>query len=200
MSSVAWVLLMLLCVSCSPWSFTVQRDTDWPLTGRIIKRHDMVEVDAANAFTVAYPSRVALRCDDVTDGIFDAEILTDYLPTDTSVIVSLLMRSTPYADTVLKVRSPVEMHISTTHTRVLLPDSTITVVAPLPPPGTPFRVQVYTMGRTLRVSVACHDVGIFDVQAPSSEWITVAPAVGQSVRIIDPVILPVGYADRWQTR
>lgn len=201
MSSVVPVLVLVAatCTSCSPWFFTLQRDTDWPLSAKIISRHDLVEVDAGNAVTVRYPSRIAMRCQDITDGIFDTEVLLGDADSDTTAMV-LLLRSTPHADTVHRSPSPVEIRVSTLTTMVITPDTTAVVDAPLPPPGTPFRVQVYTLGRTLRVSVACHDVGMYHIDGPSSEWITVAPAGGSTVRLIDPLILPVGYADRWQTR
>lgn len=202
MSSVVLVLMLVAatCTSCSPWFFTMQRDTDWPVFAKIISRHDLVDVDAANAFTATYPSRVALRCEEVTDGIFDTEVRTDAPVHDTSTILVLQLRSTPYADTVRLARCPVEIRISSQHTTVITPDTTSVVAAPLPRTGAPFRIQIVTFGRAMRVSVACHDVGIYSVTDAQSEWVTVVPGIDQTIHVIDPVLLPVGYVDRWQTR
>lgn len=195
---VLWAVVgMHMLMSCSPWTFTIQQHTGWPLQGRIYTRHDLVDVEAANTIMVSHPSSVALRCEQVTEGIFDTEVTVTGPLNDTADVLTLRLRSTPHADTVHDAKAPVEIRITPHVTTVVTPTSTRTVQTPLPSIGTPFRIHVITFGRTMRVSVACHDVGTYAVEVPSSEWISITPGLGTTLRFADPMILPPGYADRW---
>lgn len=178
-------LIFLGVSACNPRTFELQRPTGWTIEGRILGDYHFVDVKAENLFTVEHPAAVAMRCEPITDGVFDTE-MTWIKPGD----VLMVMRSTPYEDST-STPQPISIRIGASETVVTYGSTVIRANTPTPVDGTPFRVYMVQHGRTIDITVGCTKVCHLNVDRPSTQWITIRPEIGTAVEFRDPKFLPL---------
>ena len=198
MSRVLAFLCSLALASCNPWYFTLQQHTGWEVEGKIYDHKEKVDVVNRNTVIVDAPAKIAIRCYQLTDGVFDAEITLfnrGTHPADDEVIFHF--RSTPYADTVLSradgdyTPSVFAVVVSNDYASVTHQDTTYTWRGIMPEPGIPFRIRVIQHGRYADVEVACTDLGQYKMDDATTQWVSVSPQGGQRVEIRDPIFRPL---------
>lgn len=178
-------LLFLLLSSCNPRLFDLQRQSGWPIEGRVLGDYRLVDVKAENLFSVAHPAAVAIRCEPITDGVFSAE--AKWI-TPGEVVMTL--RSTPFDDSTSTPESII-VRIGAAETVVTYGPTMIRSAAPTPVDGTPFRLHVVQHGRTVEITVGCTKVCQLTTQRPSTQWITLQPEIGSTIEFRDPKFLPL---------
>ena len=198
MNRILLTICSLLLASCNPWYFTLQQHTGWEVEGKIYDHKEKVDVVNRNTLILEAPAKVAIRCYQITDGVFDAELTLfnrATYPADDEVI--LHFRSTPYEDTVMS-RTIADFHpsifavvISNDYAQVVHQDTTYTWGGIIPEPGTPFRVRVIQHGRYANVEVACTDLGLYETDNATTQWVSIAPQGDQRVEVRDPLFRPL---------
>ena len=191
-------LCSLLIISCNPWYFALQQHTGWEIEGKIYDHKERVEVVNRNTVLVEAPAKIAMRCFQITDGVFDTEVTLFNRGTyaaDDEVIFHC--RSTPYADTVLS-RTDGDLYpsyfavvVSNDYAVVYHQDTSYAWHGIIPEPGTPFRLRVVQHGHYADVEVACTDLGQYRMDDATTQWISVAPQGEQRVEIRDPIFRPL---------
>ncbi len=183
--------VVIFVTACSPWHFTMQRHTGWEIEGKIYDYYDGVEVAGNNQVFITAPAAIAIRTDQITDGTFDTEITFEggnpYTADDN---VTLILRSTPYDDTVSNAQA-IAIVITPEATSVIEDNWTTTVPAQLPPPGTAFRVRIVIHGNSYDVEVACTNIGRFTTPLPSTQWVSIHPSGSHRIELRDPKFRPL---------
>jgi hypothetical protein len=176
----------VMCMGCNPWVFTLQENTGWPIEGRILRNYDSVDVVAPNAIRISHNSRVAMRCVNLTDGVFTADVDLRY-----GSILTLEFRTTPYDDSV-KNADGLILHIGRDEVRTVYQGQSSTV-----PTNTstsnPFNITVTQHGRWIDVEVACTDVGRFYSTQPSTQWVMAHTSAPGSALLVDPRFSPLSF-------
>lgn len=181
----------VLLAACSPWHFKMQEKTGWEIEGKIYDYHKGVNVAANNQVFVTSPAAIAIRTEQITDGTFDVEMTFaggSQFASDHEV--TLIMRSTPYDDTVSNAQA-IAIVITQEATTVVDGDRSTTIAAQLPPPGTPFRVRVVSHGHDYDVEVACTNIGRFTTPLPSTQWVSIHPSGKRTLELRDPKFRPL---------
>lgn len=190
-------LCSLLITSCNPWYFALQQHTGWDVEGKIYDHKEKVDVVNRNTVIIEAPARVAIRCYQITDGVFDTEVtLFNRGQNAADDEVYFQFRSTPYEDTVMS-QDP-EYHpstfgvmVSNDYAYVIHQDTTYSFSGIIPEPGTPFRLRVIQHGRYANVEVACTNLGTYKMDNHTSQWVSIAPQGTQRVEIRDPIFRPL---------
>jgi hypothetical protein len=183
-----FTLSLFLCfalTSCNPYVFELQRLSGWPIEGRILSSKDNVDVGADNVLRVTNPAVVAVRTEQITDGMFDTE-----LKWVSAGDVELVFRSTPYDDSTSSTNA-VNVRLGFRETIVTYGDSTYRVDVPTPVDGTPFRLRVVQHGNVMDVVVGCTLVAHLTTRQPSTQWLSIRPNVGTAIEFRDPKFLPL---------
>jgi len=191
--SVLCALCSLLLSSCNPWFFSLQRHTGWDIEGKILGHKERVDVVNQNTVFVEAPAAIAIRCYQITDGVFDTEMTLDrHAEHEADDEVVLRLDSTPYEDSVMN--SDRGEHLVISHNNVSIAfngEQQRVLPVAMPPAGTPFRVRLIRHGRYLNVEVACTDLGQFLLGDASTQWITIAPQGSQRIQLRDPMFHPL---------
>lgn len=179
-----FALSLFLC-SCNPYVFELQRLSGWPIEGRILSGKENVEVAADNVLRITNPAVVAVRTEQITDGMFDTE-----LRWVSAGDVELVFRSTPYDDSTSSTNA-VNVRLGFRETIVTYGDSTYRADVPTPVDGTPFRLRVVQHGNVMDVVVGCTFVAHLTTRQPSTQWLSIRPNVGTAIEFRDPKFLPL---------
>ncbi len=175
---------LILLSACSPTRFTLQRNTGWPIDGRILNNHHNVEVVGNKNVSIRDSARVALRCEQLTDATFDTEMLLGE-----NDRIELQFRTTPYDDSLNNVRG-LSVVIEPNLTTVIANTDTLYKAIPIPK-SAPFRIVVTQFGRYVDIEVACEKVGRLTTVSPSTQWVIINVDEGGSLDIIDPIFRPL---------
>ena len=179
------ITLAVLLTSCSPWRFTLQRDTGWPVEGKIYDAKEHVRVGGDDLVTISSPASVALRCEQLTDGTFNSFVQLN------GERMTMRFRSTPYNDTVRMTEDHVDLIIERGLVTVVTPNDTSRVACPLPPDNESFNVRVVQFGRHMDIEVACTSIGRFTFSNATTQWVSVLPGEGATVVLQDPKFAPI---------
>lgn len=178
--------IALLSSGCNPWIFSLQKNTGWPIEGRILSNYDSVDVVAPNAIRISHDSKIAMRCVNLTDGVFTTDVQLRY-----GTILNLEFRTTPFDDStknydglILKVGRD-EVH-ATIHGKT-------TVVPTKQSTDSPFAITVVQQGDWIDVEVACTNVGRFFSKEPSTQWLLANTSAPGSALFVDPTFSPLSY-------
>lgn len=194
MSRLALIIAVVASIltGCSPYNFTLQKETGWEIDGKKAVNHHNVVVEAKNLVTLEPKSGVFMRCEQLTDAIFNTEMtLFSKNEGGSDFDVSLRLRSTPYDDTVLMNDNGFVLIISDDVVSVVSDDQSVSVPVELPPAGEPFRVVVKQHGQVVEATVACTFVGRYFVSTPTTQWISVQTPGKQRVELRDPTFRPI---------
>jgi len=164
-------------------TFDLQRNTSWPIEGKILDSIDAVDVYADNALTVASGSGVAFRTKEITDGLVSMQFTM--LPGNSITVHS---RTTPHSDTVLQ-----DPGISVTIRNNVVTVSPFTPSVSVPvniQPNVPFIVEIENDGRWIDINVACTHIGRFETSRPSTQWVIVRSNDRASFTLVDPKFHP----------
>ncbi|MBC8124949.1 MAG: hypothetical protein H7X70_04375 [Candidatus Kapabacteria bacterium] len=185
MSRLLAIVAIALCsASCSYFEFTMKEYTGWPIVTRILyDRHNVSRI-AQNAVQLSSEAKIAMRCEQITDGIFSTEIKLQ--PGST---LRLQTRTTPYDDSIATKRGIV-IDITDGETSVTVDGRTRKINTPLPNKA-PFVVELYNDGQWTHIFVACVDVGRYESSTPSTQWIIASLPSGGTALIADPSIEPL---------
>lgn len=182
---ISGVLAVLILLSaCSPTRFTLQRNSGWPIDGRILNNRGNVDVVNDKRVSISDTARVALRCQELTDATFDTEVLLGEKNR-----IELQFRTTPYDDSLNSVRG-ISLVIEPNLTTVSTNTDTLYKAIPIPR-NAPFRIVVAQYGRYVDIEVACEKVGRLTTYSPSTEWVIINVDEGGSLDLIDPIFKPL---------
>ncbi len=181
----AIVVIAAVTQGCNPWVFGLQKQSYYPIEGRILTYHHGVEVVADNVITVSHPARIAVRTYNITDGQFDTEAK---LLRGSGF--TLILRSTPFSDSTHHLDKQFRLHVANPESIVSWEQHQATVATPIQP-GIPFPIVVTQHGSWLDVTVACVPMGRFHIQNPSTQWITIEPDPDSQIEFVDPVFKPL---------
>lgn len=175
--------LILVC-GCSQSQFTINEWTGWPVDTRILCGTEKILRPHRNSLVLTDSTRVGLRCQKLTDGVFTAE-----LRFIEGSRVTLQTRTTPYDDS-LNADPGVVIDIDGSVTTVSTPSETRIVNTPLRS-GAPFRIEIINHGNWLDIKVGCTQIERLDVKRPSTEWLIASVQDGSRVLLADPTFLPL---------
>lgn len=182
------LVVPLLLSACSPNRFTLQRNSGWPIEGRILGNHHNVDVVGDKQVSISNSARVALRCEALTDATFDTEVIMGE-----NDRLELQFRTTPYDDSVNNVRG-MSIMIEPNLTTIISNEDTLYKAIPIPQ-SVPFRIVVAQHGRYVDVEVACVNVGRITTHIPSTQWVIINVDEGGSLAVIDPIFSPLLKAE-----
>lgn len=162
----------------------MQKNTGWDIEGRILRDKEHVSVVDNDHLMISDSARVAMRCEQLTDGVFDTE-----LQMENAQRTLLQFRTSPYADS---VQHNAGFTISITETETVVSNADTSIVTPLLlTPSTPFRLTVRQHGNFFDVEIACKNCGRIQTAAPSSQWLIASLPNGGTMHFIDPQFRPL---------
>jgi len=176
--------LTVLVVSCNPWVFDLNKDTGWPVEGRILKNYDSVDVVSGNAIQISGDSKIAMRCVNVTDGVFSSDVQLRY-----GTLLTLEFRSTPFDDST-SLRNGLILTIGRDEVKAEL-DGKSTTVPTSQTTNKPFIVVITHQGNWIDVDIACTKIGRFKSQAPSTQWLLANTSAPGSALFVNPRFEPL---------
>lgn len=187
-------IIAVICLGlagCSPYYFELQKQSGWPISGKRVLNHNNVDVPSENQIILNPQSSAYIRCEQLTDGIFNTEVTLFNRGTygvDDEVIFSF--RSTPYDDTVMISQHQLAMVLTLETASIVVDDVTTTVPINVEP-GKPFRIEVQQHGSSFEATVACEYLGRFDVTSPTTQWVGIHTLGQQRVEVRDPRFYPL---------
>jgi len=162
----------------------MKEQSGWPIQTKILRdRHDVTRT-ADNAIQLTDGAHIGMRCKTITEGLFSTEIRLKQGTT-----LRLQTHTTPYDDSLASARGMI-VEIGNDQTTVVCNGATSRTETPLPN-SIPFVVEIVSDGRWTLLTVACTEVGRFETNSPSTQWILVSLVSGGSALIGDPSFEPL---------
>lgn len=193
--------ICLLCglVACTtignPYAFRLRDPNGFNVEGRIIKRgtdvssstipqRHRIEVLGRNAIRLLEGGEAGIRVQDMTDGDVNFETKLS-----SGSILRVVVRSTVHDDTTSADKG-LTLEITEQHVIARVQSQTPRVIPVSITSDVPFRVEFHHSGRYTDVTVACTDIGRFDVGTPSTEWLLLSNMSRGPITVIDPSFSP----------
>lgn len=193
--------ICLLCglTACTtignPYAFRLRDPNGHNVEGRIIKRgtdvssstipqRHRIEVVGRNAIRLLEGGEAGIRVQDMTDGDVDFESKLS-----SGSVLRVVVRSTVHDDTTSTDKG-LTLEVTEHHVIARVKDQAPRVVPVSITADKPFRVEFRHSGRFTDVTVACTDIGRFDVGTPSTEWLLLSNMSRGTITVIDPSFSP----------
>lgn len=177
------VLASLVTTSCSYFEFTMKEQSGWPIQTKILRDRHNVTRTAENAIQLTDEARVGMRCKAITEGVFSTEVHLKQGAT-----LQLQTHTTPYDDSTAFAKGMI-IQIGNDQTTVVCNGVTSHTETPLPNKK-PFVVEIVSDGNWTLLTVACTEVGRFQTNSASTQWIIASLVSGGSALIGDPSFEP----------